>query len=264
MSSTSPQSMTLSVVSHGHEALLHRLLTDLSSCEGISSARIVVTLNLAEEKFDPGRFPTLNIQVLRNSVRKGFGANHNQAFAICDTTWFFILNPDLRLPDKDCFQVLLHAAARMPDAALLAPRIEGSSGNKEDSVRFNLGFLSLLRRASTRRQEQPDATIPAKYPHPFYWLAGMFLMVKADEFRKLGGFDERYFLYCEDYDLSARTYIAGNSIALIASTRAIHDAQRDSHRSFSHLKLHLTSLLRVWTSRAFWRIYFKRRPEALR
>ena len=90
---------------------------------------------------------------------------------------------------------------------------------------------------------------------PFYWLAGMFLMVRAAAFTAVGGFDERYFLYCEDYDLSARLFNAGYPIAQVQAARAVHDAQRDSHRSLRHLKLHVVSLLKVWTSVAFWRVW---------
>lgn len=246
-------SMTLSVVSHGHGSLLRRLLVDLQSCDGISGTRIIVTLNVSEP-FDAGDFDPLRITVIRNDVPMGFGANHNQAFHMCETPWFMILNPDLRLPQPDCFEKLLEATRRLPEAALLAPTITNSEGVPEDAVRTNLTFLSLAARALKRPRTHPDTERPARRPGNFYWLAGMFLMVRSDVFSALGGFDERYFLYCEDYDLSARLYNAGHGIVQVSSVRAVHDAQRDSHRSFKHLKLHLTSLLKVWTSRAFWQI----------
>jgi GT2 family glycosyltransferase len=45
----------------------------------------------------------------------------------------------------------------------------------------------------------------ARGPEPdFDWLAGMCLVVSSEAFRALGGFDERYFMYCEDADLCLR------------------------------------------------------------
>jgi GT2 family glycosyltransferase len=94
---------------------------------------------------------------------------------------------------------------------------------------------------------------------PFYWLAGMFLLARADAFQAVGGFDERFFLYCEDYDLCARFYGAGYALASVPAASAVHDAQRDSHRAFKYLRWHVGSLLKVWTSRAFWRVTLDRR-----
>lgn len=96
------QTLTLSVVSHGHGPLLARLLDDLAGVPGIAQAGVIVTLHLATEAFDAGpwpglAWPGLAITVIRNAVPKGFGANHNAAFARCRTDWFVVLNPDLRL-----------------------------------------------------------------------------------------------------------------------------------------------------------------------
>lgn len=254
MPSPSIAMLTLSIVSHGHGPLLHNLLTDLQSCSGLEGARVVVTLNLANESFDRSAYPGLDIVVLRNPVPKGFGANHNAAFEHCRTPWFLILNPDLRITDPKCFESLATSAERHPQVGILAPVITNSSGTPEDSVRFNLSLPALLGRAMGKRHVQPDTSVPSRKPGPFYWLAGMFLMVRSDRFSQVGRFDERFFLYCEDYDLSARMYNEGHSILQVPDVRAIHDAQRDSHRSLKHLRLHVVSLLKVWTSRAFWRV----------
>lgn len=250
-------SLTLSVVSHGHGPLLQQMLADLNALPDIAGTKVVVTLNLASETFDPGAYGALRLVVVRNERPLGFGANHNRAFAQCDTPWFAILNPDLRFTQPDCFARLLAAAGEHPGSALLAPTIVNSNGTLEDAVRGNLTPLSVLRRrrlASTRL-ESHDATRP-RPGKPFYWLAGMFLVARASAFAQVGGFDERFFLYCEDYDLSARLFNAGHSLVQVPTARALHDAQRDSRRSWRHLRLHVTSLAKVWASAAFWRVWW--------
>ena len=82
----------------------------------------------------------------------------------------------------------------------------------------------------------------------------MCLVVNAQAWRAVQGFDERFFLYCEDYDLCARLYNAGYSLVVDDATCVVHDAQRDSHRSSRHLRWHLESLAKVWLSAAFWRV----------
>jgi GT2 family glycosyltransferase len=248
------RALTLSIVSHGHGALLQRLLTDLAQSAELAGVTVVVTLNLAAEELDVAPYRALDLIVVRNATPQGFARNHNRAFARCRTPWFAILNPDLRIADARCFSKMIGAAGSVEGCALLGPVVRNPSGEIEDSVRSNLTPGSLLRRALRGPGAAPDTRRPARRGAAFYWLAGMFLLVDAEVFRGLRGFDERYFLYCEDYDLGARVYNAGHAVLQVPHVAVVHDARRGSHRSARHLKMHLGSLLRVWTSRAFWRV----------
>lgn len=251
---------TLSVVSHGHGPLLHNLLHDLCLQEGIEHCHVVVTLNLASEQLDLTAYPQLKTTLVRNSMPQGFGANHNAAFSHCSTEWFVVVNPDIRLPDVTAVTRLLklevasRSGGMVDGVGLRAPVVTNSDGQAEDSVRAHLTPLSLLRRASGHDRGLLRPSQPAAKGAPFYWLAGMFLAIRSDAFRRIRGFDERFFLYCEDYDLCARLYLSGYSVVLDETVSVIHDAQRDSHRSSKHLRWHLSSLGKVWFSSAFWRV----------
>ena len=244
---------TFSIVSHGHGALLHALVNDLDAEPTLAGARVIVTLN-TPENFDVSRWPRLAITVLRNKQPKGFGANHNAAFARCGTRWFIILNPDLRLVAGEPFTALARTAAQVPDLGAIAPAIANSAGTLEDAVRPNLTPWSLLRRRLLGDRVPVDPRQPARNGAPFYWLAGMCVMFDLAAFRAVGGFDERFFLYGEDYDICARLYDAGYVLWADHQVAVCHDAQRNSYRSFKHLRWHLGSILRIWFSSVFWRI----------
>ncbi len=80
------------------------------------------------------------------------------------------------------------------------------------------------------------------------WLAGMFLLLRREAFAAVGGFDERFHMYCEDADLCLRLQLAGWRVRLVEDVAVVHAAQRASRRSWQHLRWHLTSLLRHWFS----------------
>lgn len=245
---------TLSVVSHGHGPLLAKLLGDLAEQEGIAEHLVIVTLNLADEAFDASAHPGLRLRVIRNTAPKGFAANHNAAFGQSVGTWFAVLNPDLRLPDRGTLRRLFAAPDSGSGVALRAPVVLSSAGHPEDSVRSNLTPWSLVRRAMGLDRQPRQPTGPIRRGEPFFWLAGMLLVIDRAAYRQIGGFDERYFLYCEDCDLCARLYVAGFALEFDRSVNVIHDAQRDSHRSFKHLRWHLSSLAKYWMSKGFWRV----------
>lgn len=246
--------VTLSIVSHGHGELLARLLGQLNDAPALHGVRVVATLNLCGEPFDPCAWPNLDICTIRNSAPKGFGANHNAAFERCVTKYFAVLNPDLSFAGEEPFGRLMMRLRSDPHVGLVAPRVLSAQGSFEDSVRANLTPCSLLARHALGRRQTLDVSEPARRPGRFYWFAGMCLVIDARAYAAVSGFDERFFLYCEDYDLCARLYDAGWGLALEPEARIVHDARRDSRTRSRHLLWHVEGLLRVWTSRAFWRV----------
>lgn len=241
-----PVQGTISIVSHGHGPLVINLLQDLARQSEIGHWFVIVTLNIPEP-FEA--VPGLRMMVIRNDAPKGFGANHNAASAKAEGALYAIVNPDIRVND-DHFLEKLGELDWEEGAPLRAPIVVAPNGAEEDSVRRNLSVPNLFARRHRRVsgwEANPDAL-------EFFWLAGMFLIAPIVRFRALGGFDDRYRLYCEDYDLCARWRIAGGRVELIRDLRVVHDARRDSHRSMRHLRWHLASLLRVWRSAPFWQI----------
>lgn len=242
---------TLSIVSHGHGELVAKLLRDLSRQTIASQLEVILTLNTSEAGPDPDCYRGLDLTLIRNPAPRGFGANHNAALLASGSPWVVIVNPDIRIHDAAALERLL---ARHGDGevGMVAPSILNSEGAREDSVRHNLDPFSLARRRLLGNDRIID---PDEGARRFCWVAGMFMALPLDSWRAVGGFDERYFLYCEDYDLCARVALRGTPIVIDDSIAVVHDARRTSHRSLRYLRWHLASLLRVWTSTPFWRIW---------
>lgn len=250
MHANSAPAVTASVVSHGQGALLARLLDDLFRVHPPSLVHLVVTLNVSEPLPDLARAP-FRVTVIENLRPLGFGSNHNRAFMHCETPWFCVLNPDLRI-GADFLAPMLAAAA--PQDMVLAPRVLEPEGVMADSARELPTPWRLVRRALGDRR-------PAAHHH-VDWLAGMCLLIRSDAFRALRGFNERYFMYCEDVDLCLRAQLAGGRLRQIEAAEVLHQAQRASRRSWRHLRWHVQSLLRLWfggTLRAYRKANARRR-----
>ena len=218
------------------------MITELLSYPEI--AQIILTRNIPEAQLVPD---DLRVQVIDNATPKGFGANHNAAFAHCQQPLFCPLNPDIEFV-KNPFAALVDALSGS-GAALAAPLVKCPDGKIEDSIRrfptLRSLFSKLLGGPDGRyvvHEEQGDF-----FPE---WVAGMFMLFRSEDFRDLGGFDERFFLYYEDVDICARAWQSGRKVVACPRASAIHDARRDSHRRLRHLRWHLASVARfLWKHR---------------
>lgn len=242
------KSIRLSVVSHNQDDLVEQVLSSLArSCQ---TNRLLVTvtqntLTSTIKRFSHFPFP---VEIIQNAEPKGFGANHNQAFRTCREDYFCVLNPDIILCD-DPFDPLVSSLSS-PNIGVVAPAIVDFDDVLQDSARRFLTPVRVVARALFRGKQ--DFEFPTDTPlHPD-WVAGMFMLFPASVFRETGGFDEQFFMYCEDADICKRLLNKGYRTMLLPQVQIIHDAQRASHNSFHHLRYHISSLLRFFIRYPFY------------
>lgn len=235
--------LVVSIVSHGHCELVQDLLLQLAQWAAHSVTRVVLIQNVPESTLQP---PSIGwpfaLDVIANPVPRGFGANHNTALKDAEEEFVCVLNPDVKLmAQHDPFADLMATCAAVQGAGCAYPTQVDELGNVQDSEREVPSPLALLRRRLLgRRDTRVD------------WVNAACLVVPKSVWRDLGGFDERYFMYCEDVDFCLRLRLRGLRLVK-APVRIVHAGQRASGRSFKHLTWHLRSLLRLWLSPVYRR-----------
>ena len=242
--------VTASVVSHGHGDQVLQLLCKIHMLCVVHVRHVVLTLNVPEPALLArlhARQWAFKLTVLQNLQPKGFGANHNTAFAQHTAGHFCVINPDIDF-DADPFGDLIHQLTdplTFPPAGCSFPVQVDEAGRLQDHARSVPSPAALLERYSplgTQRQAQP----PLKPD----WVNGAFMLFRTDVFRQLDGFDERYFMYCEDVDICLRLQLAGYRLSC-SEARITHAAHRNSRVNPRHLMWHVASLLRLWRSTSY-------------
>jgi N-acetylglucosaminyl-diphospho-decaprenol L-rhamnosyltransferase len=236
--------VTLSIVSHGHGAMVEDLLRDVQALQWPHDAyEVFLTLNTPEDSglFSPFQ-SALPLHLIINSEAKGFGANHNAAFQRSRGVAFAVVNPDVRLPRLDLNAWL--APLGQGKVAACAPLAHDSQGQLQDNARRFPTLWSLARRVLTGVREPSYA--PQAGPQTIDWAAGYFLLLRREAFEQVGGFDEAYFLYMEDVDLARRLKQKGWTVLWDTRTHIIHDSQRASHRQWRHLRWHVQGAVRYF------------------
>lgn len=228
--------VAVSVVSHGHGAMVSTLVARLLECQEVS--QVIVTLNIPEALQLPD---DQRLLVVKNALPQGFGANHNAAFLLSETPFFCVLNPDVTF-ESNPFLTLLKAF-EIESVSLTVPVVVNAGGDVEDSLRYFLTPWRMLKRvlkmSSGAYTVNPRCSL--LYPE---WAAGMFMLFRREAFSKLQGFDESYFMYCEDADICTRLWATGGQLVAVPGAVVIHQAQRASRRSLRHLSWHVASMMR--------------------
>lgn len=235
--------ISISIVSHGQGNLLAEVIEDLVRLSSTVRIEVLLTKNVPELlPFGVENCP-FPARVIENASPKGFGANHNAASRLARGEWFCVMNPDIRLLGNP-FAVLLDEMARL-NAAVIAPAVISLEGVPEDSVRHFPTPSSLIGKLLGRGDGRyvfasDDASMAVD------WVAGMFMLFWADDYRALGGFDEGFFLYYEDVDICARLWKADRRVLACPRVRVVHDARRASRRNVRYMRWHVASMMRYF------------------
>ncbi|MEL0606326.1 glycosyltransferase family 2 protein [Pseudoalteromonas undina] len=229
------------IVSHGHCDLI---MTNECLKNYDSSYELIIKDNLGSDKLH-SYCKKNNFKYLGEPFNIGFGANNNLAFESFDSDEddnFFILNPDVYIDQNSLDQVIQNL--------IIEPnRIYGVNLFKDlemsefdPSARKFPTLLTLISSLLLKRNpsiiDKSKLTAPTKVD----WIAGSFLAMKARTFKALNGFDDNYFMYCEDTDLCYRAMKKGIDTFLLPSVKAVHLAQHNNRSILSkHFFWHLNS-----------------------
>ena len=231
--------LAISIVSHGQGTLVEQLLSQLQHCGCI--AEIFVVCNIPEPDIICPDEIKDRTNFIYNKSPQGFAANHNQVFRTASQPYFVVLNPDIILSNGDPFPNLLFCIEHN-GCALVVPKVFNLNGGLEDSIRyFPTPYGLLLKLFGINDGSYDDF---GEEPKEIEWAAGMFMLFHSEAFHKVGGFDERFFLYYEDVDICVRLWKAGLRVVACPSVEVVHDARRTSRRNAKYMSWHLSSLVR--------------------
>lgn len=221
--------------------MVHELVQQLLRCPQISL--IILTINIKEHVLESlyDKEPCPRIKIIKNIRPKGFGANHNAAFKHCNTLYFCVLNPDIRLVSNPFDELLIYT--NNPENGIVAPLAINLKGENEDNARHFLSFYTILQRklnfgSDTYLINNNEEALSVD------WVAGLFMLCTKTTYEKVRGFDERYFMYCEDADLCVKVWRQGLRVILAPHVKVIHDARRSSRKNLKYLSWHFKSVLR--------------------
>lgn len=196
---------------------------------------------------------------------KGFGTGHNHAikYAIADNSdYHAIINPDVYW-EGDAIKELSDFMDSNLDCGLVMPKILFPNGEIQYLCKLLPTPMDLFGRRFIPLKnytERHNANYEMRWSGydkimEIPCLSGCFMFVRTAIIKKIGGFDERYFLYAEDMDFCRRIGEVSKTI-FNPEIQVYHTFHRASYRSVKYLRLHMISIFKYFNK---WGWFFDKR-----
>ena len=224
--------LSIIIVNYNVKYFLEQCLCSVQkACRNIEAEIIVVDNNSSDgsRQFLEPLFPSVSF--IWNSSNAGFAKANNQAIAVARGKYILFLNPDTIVPE-DCFEKCFDFFQQHPLAGALGVHMIDGSGQflKESKRAFPSPLTSLYKLAGLSNLFPRSKTFARYYlghlseneDQEVDVLAGAFMMMPASVLKATGNFDEVFFMYGEDVDLSYRIQKAGFKNYYFAGTSIIH------------------------------------------
>ena len=239
-----------SVLEHTRRHPLTLYLVDNASPDGTGDE---LHQALKDGRFRPAENQT--VRVIRRQANGGFGAGHNTVLPGLASDYHFILNPDILLRE-DTLSGLAEWMQAHPAAVMARPSLCFPDGRTQvlplrrcslrPMVYRQLGLPFLKKYNDAYVMAGEDLTVPRQIE----FCTGSFAAVRTDAFRAAGGFDEGYFMYVEDADLTQKMLRQGQ-VWLVPQYTAVHAWHRAAHRSLGPMLQQTRSLCRYFKKWGF-------------
>ncbi len=192
------------------------------------------------------------IEYIHNPSNPGFGAAHNIALDKIKgkTQFHLILNPDIYF-DSGVNEKLISYLKSNKQVGIVMPKIIFPNGEEQkltkllprpiDFIVRRLIPISVLKKKINFRYEMQKFSRESILESPC--LSGCYMLLNMDIFNSINGFDERYFMYCEDNDLCRQVLEIGYKNIFYPEITVVHDHVRKSVFKWSTLKSFVLSMI---------------------
>lgn len=195
------------------------------------------------------------ITYIHNPSNPGFGAAHNLAINEAlqmGLKYHLIINPDIYF-DQDVITPMMAYMDTNPDIGMLMPQILYPNGDVQYLPKLLPSFLWLVKRKLRFLPYAFDKFINmyelrSVHPNTIYnspIISGCFSLISTEAFKSVGGYDDGYFMYFEDFDLSRRMHKKYKTI-YYPKVSVYHEYESGANKSFELFIIFLKSAARYY------------------
>lgn len=228
----------LSLAQHTKQTELSVTLVDNASPDGSGK-------ELAEKDWG-GK----NIDVICLPKNIGFGSGHNVVLPSLESKYHFVVNPDITV-DDDVVSQMCAWMDEHPDVVMATPRLLYPDGREQYTAKRTPSFMALLSRQIPlpflKKIEQHYLMLDEdlEKQQEIGFCTGCFFVMRTQVFREMGGFDESYFVYVEDADITREAMKYGK-VMYVPDMHVYHAWHRDANKKWKNFWMQIRSMFHYW------------------
>lgn len=215
------------------------ILTVQEALVGIESEIIVIDNDSKDDSCEMVKKLFPKIKLIENKENVGFSKANNQGVAIAKGEYVCILNPDTAVA-KNTFTKALTYAESKNDLGALGIRLIDGTGNYLPESKRNIPtprvslykILGIRSKKYSYYADQLTGTETGEAPV----LVGAFMLLKTNVYKEVGGFDEDYFMYGEDIDLSYKLLKSNYKNYYLGSVTMLHYKGESTTKDKNYLR----------------------------
>ena len=192
--------------------------------------------------------------IIESSKNMGFGYGHNEIIKQINSDYHLILNPDIEFTENTLTKLSEYMELNH-DVVLITPEIRNTDGTVQHlpkifpKLRYVMSSTVPFFKKYRTNYTMSQKTI--KKPINIEICTGCFMFARTESLKKINGFDDSFFLYFEDFDLSMRIRKLGR-IVYYPLTKVTHVWHRDTKKKIKPSLIQIHSMLRFYTKH-LWR-----------
>ena len=207
---------------------LERCLNSLNCLAGasFSSEIIVVDNNSDDGQFESFSKQFPSVRFIENTGNYGFSNGNNLGAENSTGKYILFLNPDtvVSLP---ALNSMLEFLENQKEKTIVSCQQENESGKNENpfgvfpSFKTLTGISRAIYRLFSPKNQMKTNCVDQSVLYPD-WVSGSLILMLREDFKKLGGWSEDFWMYYEDVDLCKRVADKGGRIAFLCNTKIMH------------------------------------------
>ncbi len=190
------------------------------------------------------------IITIQNPDNKGFGYGHNKVLELLNSKYHFVVNPDIVI-DRDVLSDISTFFDKNPDIGLVTPQILNPDKTDQLLPKRNPTVAALVGRRifgdalkdQIEHYQMLDEDLTKTIDIEF--ATGCFFGIRTDIYKLIGGFDERFFIYFEDMDITRRAKNIKRTV-YYPKTYVYHAWERSSAKSLKYFVILIKGMFKYF------------------
>lgn len=247
--------LTLAIVTYNNENLITKTVASLVNNipAKFKYKLFIVDNNSTDSTLSLVENLAANIEIVRLEVNNGFSYGHNTILEHINSRYHLVINPDILIEDTIQIEKMIDFLDKNQNIGMLSPLILNTDYSIQHLCKTNPTVFDMaIRRLSPnlfKKRQNKYVMLETGYNKimNIEYASGSFMVFRTDIFKQLKGFDDSFFMYLEDADITRRVNEISNAV-FFPEARVIHEWERSGHKDIKF----------AWITLKSMNVYFKK------